>query len=221
MPRGLVFVEVVIPALLLAGRDRARHEISEADHQYVLRTIRALIDDAPDGGVVGAADAAGAASTAPEIARPAPQRVLGVSARTLTDETIWDMLAQLFDPKKVAVESVGSAYLASEATAEAAAENELPDLVCVISIPPGGLAQARYICRRLRAKLPVTPILVIRPGVQANGKESAQKLTDDGASQVCFTLEDAHTAVERQLAASSVGATKIAPVSDAVSATGA
>ena len=187
MPRGQVFDEVVIPALLLAGRDRARNEISEADHQYVLRTIRALVDVVPD----AAASEPGATAPDDKSPRATPQRVLGVSARTVTDETIWEMLAQLFDPKKVEVESVGSAYLASEVTA--VAEKEPPDLVCVISIPPGGLAQARYICRRLRAKLPQTPILVIRPGVQANGKESAQKLTEDGASQVCFTLEDAHT----------------------------
>jgi len=57
--------------------------------------------------------------------------------------------------------SVGSAYLASEVIV--AAETQLPDLVCIISIPPGGLAQARYICKRIRAKLPDTQILVIRP----------------------------------------------------------
>ena len=191
-PRGQVFDEVVIPALLLAGRDRARNEISEADHQELLRTIRALVDAAPDAGRAGP----GAAPTPDEPPAP-PQRVLGVSARSATDETIWDMLAQLFDPTRVLVESVGSAYLASEVTA--VAETHQPDLVCVISIPPGGLAQARYICRRLRSKLPRTPILVIRPGVQANGKESALRLTEDGATQVCFTLEEAHTIARQQL----------------------
>jgi predicted PurR-regulated permease PerM len=194
MPRGQVFDEVVIPALLFAGRDRGRNEITDVDYQYVVRTIRALVDaiaeiPAREPGPAGAPDSG---------PRAAPRKVLGVSARTATDETIWEMLAQLFDPNKVQIQSAGSAYLASEVAA--VAEKELPDLVCVISIPPGGLAQARYICRRLRAKLPVTPILVIRPGVQANGKESAQKLTEDGASKVCFTLGEAHAAVENQLA---------------------
>jgi orotate phosphoribosyltransferase len=101
------------------------------------------------------------------------------------------MLAQLFVATKVTIESVGSAYLGSEVTT--AAEPKAPDLVCVLSMPPGGLAQARYICRRLRAKLPSTPILVIRPGVQGHGKESAQKLTADGASSIAFTLEEARS----------------------------
>ena len=44
------------------------------------------------------------------------QRIVGVSARTVTDETIWEMLAQLFDPEKVQLESVGSSYLGSDLT---------------------------------------------------------------------------------------------------------
>ncbi len=203
MTRGQVFDQVVIPALLLADRDRARNEISEADHQYVLRTIRAMVDAVPDaaGGETGTAmrrtDGAPQGNGAPAGESPhRTQRVLGVSARSMTDETLWGMLAQLFDPLSVQLESVGSAYLGTHVTP--VGENE-PDLVCVISVPPGGLAQARYICRRLRAKLPQTPILVIRPGVQANGKESALKLTTDGATLVCFTLEDTRTAVEQQL----------------------
>jgi len=190
--RTLVFDDIIIPALLLSDRDRARGEISESDYQHVVRTIRALADTAPE--------------TSGERGTPAPvdenrrvQRVVGVSARTVTDETIWEMLAQLVDPAKVQLESVGSSYLALDATSgeTAAASADPPALVCVISVPPGGLAQARYICRRLRAKLPRTPILVIRPGGQARGQESSQRLTEDGAGQVCFTLGEARTIVER------------------------
>ena len=94
------------------------------------------------------------------------------------------------------------------------AADKQPDLICVVSIPPGGIAQARYLYRRLRAKLPHTPILVIRPvvpGVQTNATESAQKLTADGASQVCFTLEDARVAVEQQLVLTRAAAATAAP----------
>jgi hypothetical protein len=193
-PRAQVFDDLVLPTLLLAGRDRARHQISEPDHQFVVRTTRVLVDDFPvtaaaPKGVVGGDDL-GASATP-------PQRVLGVSARSLTDEIIWEMLAQLFDPKRVAVQSVGSAYLASDVASTATAL--APDVVCVVSIPPGGIVQARYICRRLRAKLPTTPIVVIRPGVQDGSRERAEKLTADGATCVAFTLQDAQLKVEQQL----------------------
>ncbi|HSY41821.1 MAG TPA: AI-2E family transporter, partial [Polyangia bacterium] len=180
-----VFDEIIIPALLLAERDRARGEISEADHQHVVRTIRALANTPPD----APHDAKALAPLADgERARPPIHRIVGVSARTVTDETIWEMLAQLFDPRKAQLESVGSSYLSSDPTpGEPGASADPPDLVCVISVPPGGLAQARYICRRLRAKLPATPLVVIRPGGQANGQESSLRLTEDGANEVCFT----------------------------------
>jgi predicted PurR-regulated permease PerM len=190
-PRGQVFDELVLPALLLADRDRARGEITEADHQNVVGIVRALVNVVPAG-----ADTS-RATPDNEGRKALPRRVLAVSARTATDETIWDMLAQLFDPAAVEVESTGSSYLAADLRDGQA--TIAPDLVCVMSIPPGGLAQARYICRRLRAKLPGTPIVVIRPGVQANGKESAQRLMEDGATRVCFTLLEAHTAATQQL----------------------
>jgi hypothetical protein len=47
----------------------------------------------------------------------------------------------------------------------------------------------------LRVKLPTTPIVVIRPGIQAKNRESAESLTADGASSAVFTLEDAHLKV--------------------------
>jgi predicted PurR-regulated permease PerM len=190
--RAQVFDGIIIPALLLADRDRARGEITESDHQHVVRTIRAFADSAPTG------------SREPVVAADHRiRRIVGVSARTVTDETIWEMLGQLCDPAKVQLESVGSSYLAADLTGEAGGNGspDLPDLICVISVPPGGLTQARYICRRLRAKLPETPILVIRPGAQARGGESSQKLMEDGARQVCFTLEEAGTIVERQVLA--------------------
>jgi hypothetical protein len=202
--RARVFDEIIIPALLLADRDRARGEISESDHQHVVRTIRELADTAPEA-------SRDSEAPAPHDENRRVQRVVGVSARTVTDETIWEMLAQLVDPAKVQLESVGSSYLASDVTAgePAGASPDLPDLVCVISVPPGGLAQARYICRRLRAKLPRTPILVIRPGAQARGQESSQRLTEDGAGQVCFTLEEARTIVERQVLREAVTAAAV------------
>ena len=114
------------------------------------------------------------------------------------------MLAQLVEGEKVAA-GIGRLLLPGigedGGNDRRASRRRLPDLVCVISVPPGGLAQARYICRRLRAKLPATPILVIRPGAQERREESSQRLMEDGAGQVCFTLEEARTSIERQLMA--------------------
>lgn len=188
LPRSQVFDQVIVPAVALAGRDRARNEINESDHTSLLRTTRALVDrsrgDTP----------------APALAKAAAPgvRVFGVPAHNATDELVWEMLVQLFDPARIACESVSSDSLASEVTA--AAEDRAPDLMCVVSSPPGGLAQTRYICRRIRARLPDIRILVFRPGVPEGARHGAEKLLEDGANGVAFSFEDALIQVEQQLA---------------------
>ena len=199
--RAQVFDEIIIPALLLADRDRARGEISEADHQHVVRTIRALVDTAPD----APRDSRALAPVGESERSSALHRIVGVSARTVTDETIWEMLAQLFDPQKVQLESVGSSYLSSDLTSgePGGVSPDAPDLVCVISVPPGGLAQARYICRRLRAKLPHDArSWSFVPERQAQRLRRAPRDSPrTERAQVCFTLESARTIVERQVLA--------------------
>ena len=205
LPRHQVFDRVIVPTLTLAGRDRARLEISEADHSHLVRTTRALLDGSAEGGSRGNASAPattrGPASEGPTTVPGAPAppllRVLGVPARNMTDELIWEMLVQLLDLTRIDVESVGSDSLASEATAAAA--QRTPDLICVVSTPPGGLAHTRYICRRLRARLPNVRILVFRPGVPEGDRHGAEKLIDDGANGVAFSFADALTKAEQQL----------------------
>jgi hypothetical protein len=175
-----VFDQVVVPALLLAGRDRARGEIDEGEYRELMRALRSLIEPAP-----------AAAPAAPS------RRILGVSARTAADETLWDMFAQLVDPAKAALELAGSAYLA-EPNGDGKAE--APQVLVVLSIPPGGLKQARYLCRRLRAKHPDTPIVVVRPSAQASLKEETTvRLSEDGATHVAMTLEDAQRLAQQHL----------------------
>jgi hypothetical protein len=192
-PPVQVFDEVIVPVLLLANRDRSRDEIGEVDHGRVLRTLRTLMDDEAASALAAERERVPAA---PALSSASP-RVLGVSARSTTDELIWEMLARLFDPARVAVASTGSAALASEVTA--LVETGAPDLVCIVSTPPGGLAQARYICKRIRAKLPHTRILVLRQGILPTAHESTQRLMEAGATAVAFTLEEALLKAEQAL----------------------
>ena len=59
-----------------------------------------------------------------------------------------------------------------------------PGLVCIGSLPPGSAAHARYICKRLRAKLPNARIVIgrwgsqIEPGVMKQLKEAGADLVE-------------------------------------------
>jgi hypothetical protein len=43
-----------------------------------------------------------------------------------------------------------------------------PAVVCIGALPPGGLARTRYLCKRLRTRLPEAKIVVGRWGLKSS-----------------------------------------------------
>jgi hypothetical protein len=63
-----------------------------------------------------------------------------------------------------------------------------PPLVCIAALPPGGLAQARYLCKRLRAVSPGLKIVVGRWTFTGELDETRDSLRSAGADQVAVSL---------------------------------
>jgi hypothetical protein len=63
-----------------------------------------------------------------------------------------------------------------------------PAVVCIGALPPGGLAHTRYLCKRLRARLPVAKIVVGRWGLKTSVEQNEEQLREAGADQVETTL---------------------------------
>ena len=188
-PSAQVLDDIVVPVLVAAARDRARDTLSEGDERDLLRTLRALLANArTEGSGVGAPGANGGRQ----------RRVLGVPTRNAAEEVVWEMLAQLLDPARVELNAVGAEALASDVVGRVLAERDI-DLVCITSFPPGGLAQVKYLCKKLRAARAELPILVVRAGVPPELRQAALSLREEGASEVAFTLADAQATVERLL----------------------
>jgi hypothetical protein len=68
-----------------------------------------------------------------------------------------------------------------------------PAIICVGALPPGGLAQAKYLCKRLRSHYPEAKILVGRWGLPENRENNQAQLLEAGADQVGFTLIESRT----------------------------
>ena len=58
-------------------------------------------------------------------------------------------------------------------------------MICIAALPPGGLVQARYLCKRLRARFPHLKIVVGRWGV---GSEDSNSILIAGADRVGTTM---------------------------------
>jgi predicted PurR-regulated permease PerM len=182
-PVEAVFDGVLVPALSLAKRDRERDDLSEADERYVVQATREIIEDVGE---------RRATSRAPDAAPEVPYekvRIVACGADGGADVLGVEMLTKLLDPARWEVERLGEAALTSDVLAAVADTN--PAIICVGSLPPGGLAHARYLCKRLRARFPEVKILVGRWGFKGDAEPNREQLREAGADLVATTLAEA------------------------------
>lgn len=161
-----LYDRMIIPALVMAERDRNRGALEEHKHRSILRNTKLLVEEL---GVhcremkakaeAERAQRSGGAGTppapVPEAAEPA---VLCIPARLRGDEITAIMLAQVLEQKGVATRIVSTFALTAEKVEMTKALKG--GLVCVSALPPTGLLNARHVCKRLRTVLPEIRIIV-------------------------------------------------------------
>ncbi len=160
-----IYDEMLLPALIAIKRNRIRDDITEADAEYALQSIREIVEDLGE-------QQAGAAHDSPEgeSARPVtepPVRVFGCPAHDAEDQLALEMLQQLLDPARWHLDLIPTGTLTGELLDQVA--DRKPVAVCIAATPPGGLAHTRYLCKRLRSQFPDLRIVVGRWGVRSPG----------------------------------------------------
>lgn len=182
-PPEALYDEVLVPALVLAGYDRERKAVSAADERFLLGATRQIVEDQEP--------PPGEGAPAP---CPADKRlVLARPARSEADELALAMFRQLLAPLGCEVEVQSAKALASELLEHAA--QSCPFLVVVAAVPPGGLSQAQYLCRRLRRDCPGTKVLVGRWGQHERADEVRARLRQAGADLVGTSLRESRDQV--------------------------
>jgi predicted PurR-regulated permease PerM len=181
-----VYDLLLVPALNHVKRDRERDDLTAEDETFILGVIREIVEDLGERGVT-AEGTDGAAQ--PRVGAPPKKvRVLGCPARDEADQLALEMLRQLLGPTHWEVEVTPVEMLTAEMVQEAAESGAA--LVCVGSLPPGGLAHCRYLCKRLRARFPEVRIVVGRWGLKGNVEQNQQQLRAAGADEVETTLAE-------------------------------
>jgi predicted PurR-regulated permease PerM len=153
-----VYDAVLVPALYYAKQDQQRNNLTPEEAQFIYRATHDLVED------LGASQASTSAAALPaadeeEAAALLPQtRILGCPAHDEADEVALQMLQHALDPRRFAVEITRAALLTAEVIA--LVEQRAPALICIGLVPPGGFAQTRYLCKRLRISFPQLPIVI-------------------------------------------------------------
>jgi CheY-like chemotaxis protein len=206
-----VYDDLLLPALHYARRDHVQDDLADADERFVQQATREILEDLGErqeattfAEAAATTFAEAAATTFAEAATtlaaaadrpkeggkpPAPSvvRILGSPARDESDRLALEMLRQVLDPVRWAMD-VTAVEAQTEALAARVAD-EGPVLVCIGSLPPGGLAHTRYLCKRLRARSPKVKIVVGRWGLRGDdAKQNEEQLREAGADAVTTTL---------------------------------
>jgi predicted PurR-regulated permease PerM len=175
--------DVILPALAMARRDRQRGELSaeraRAIHEAT-RTIvtgRSVVDEPP----------------------PTAMLALGLPAHHEAEEILLLMLAQLLAPAGCRLDVVSSKALPREI--ESRIEQDKPAAVLLAILPPGGVEQAIYQCKRLRKRFPELTIVVGYFGTARRFDKLLVRFRSAGANYLTTSLEQSRNQLLEQLVA--------------------
>lgn len=191
-PPETVYDAVLVPALVLAKRDRNSGELSPDDERFIFQVTRAILADLE----FAAPIPAGAVEATPEAsAEPLGQKILVLACPACdeADALALKMFRRLLDPEVFQTEVLSGQDAGAEG--QFAELGESPAVVCIGALPPGGLAQARYLCKRLRASFPDQTIIVIRWGLPDDAEQRREELLAAGADLVVTTLLEARARI--------------------------
>jgi predicted PurR-regulated permease PerM len=163
--------DVLIPALRLARRDRERGGLTAQDEEFILDSTEQVLKTLE------------AAQAAPPDPTVLPSAILlGCPSHHRAEELTIQMMAMVLRESGCRVESATTRILPVDL--ESRIEREKITLLFISVIPPGGLPQCRYLCRRLRRKFPDLPIVVGYFGKARHFDKLLVKLRAAGASYV-------------------------------------
>lgn len=189
--RESVYDAVLLPALYYAKQDRDRGLLTEGDAQFVGRATREILDV-----LAHAAPAPSERDTGDlSVSDPGDTRVriLGCPARDEADAVALEMVRHLLDPARYRIDVSGTGMLTAEVVAWV--DLHRPALVCIGALAPGGLSQARHLCKRLRSQYPELKIVVGRWGLHDEQDTDRQHLLAAGADCVETTVLDTQRAL--------------------------
>jgi hypothetical protein len=149
---------VLVPALKHARRDHAAGMIGAEDASRGVEAIARAADQFDEGDKPSASSDEDGPS------------VLGCPAVDRADEVALRMLARLVAADGIAMEVLPATLLTSEVAREI--ETRRPRAVLIGSLPPGGLGETRYLCKRLGASASPPWILVARWGLPVEASEA-------------------------------------------------
>src|SRR5262245_3767812 len=182
-----VYDAVLVPALYYAIQDQQHNNLTLDEAQFIYQATHDLVED------LGTSQSSTATVMMPQAHEedaaatlPPKVHILACPAYDEADEVALRMLQQTLDPTQFEVEITRSALLTAEVLL--LVEQTSPALLCIGLVPPGGFAQTRYLCKRLRISFPQLPIVIGCWGGTTEEEEHMALLHLDSLTSMSTTL---------------------------------
>jgi hypothetical protein len=185
-----VYDDVLVPALSFGRLDFESDLVSEEERKSMLASVTMIADELAE---QSKSAAAASEDVWPLADAPPPVAMVACPARDEIDEAALALLAHLIDGDKCKVQVLASSLLATEVAT--LVEQNSVKLICIGASPPGGLAHARYLCKRLRACCLEAKIVVGRWGVTNAQDKDDDQLQAAGADYVVTRLGEARNQI--------------------------
>jgi predicted PurR-regulated permease PerM len=181
-----VYEEVLLPTLSRVRRDAARGALTAREAAFIAAATRRILDELDAATLPAARERDEAGTAAPAVT--SSLRVLACAARDEVDAAALRMLVSRLATDGVQVDLAGPELLAAELLERVAATE--PGVVVVGALAQSGLAHARYILKRLRARFPEVPLVAACWSPSDDVEEACTALLDAGATDVATTLSE-------------------------------
>ena len=177
------FDGMLIPALASAKQDVQRTTVTEEEQRFIVAAVEEAVEE-----LATFATAGKATVEDEQTDNVLKLRVTGCPASDHSDEVALQMLRQVLDTKSYEVALCSTASLATEVAEQVSATEA--QVVCIANVPPGGIAQTRLLCVRLRARAPELKILVARWGMTDEDPRVREQLLAAGADGFATTMQE-------------------------------
>jgi len=177
---------VLLPALARVRRDGTRGALTAEEATFIAGAIRRIVDDLEAEALPAARERD---ESAPTVPTTPSLRALACPARDDVDAAALRLLAGRVRPDGVRLKLVDPGTLTAEVL-ERVATSE-PGVVVVASLAQPGLAHARYVLKRLRARFPDLPLVAACWSPADDAEAACAALLDAGASDIATTLGEA------------------------------
>jgi predicted PurR-regulated permease PerM len=183
-----VYEDVLIPALVMAEKDRYAGRLDGDREAFVCQSLRDLIEE------MGEAQKKLSPEEAP-VSVDSPITVLCLPAHSQADEIVGLMLAQLLEQKGQRAIAASPVSLASEMLDMI--QGQTAPIVCISALPPAAVSHSRYLCKRLHTRFPELPTVVALWTSKATPRTSLERLSSNPNIQLATSLKEAMAQVHQ------------------------